>query len=109
MEAAMSWLFILLQFAFPHTAAYAQQVKKDVVVSVTYTLEKPKDVCISTFELADVEWSNPTRVVCLEDIHQVGDSHLFQGERIDMVNFMVLVRYPSGKADIIYLTTKVDT
>lgn len=96
-------------FSIPETAAYAQQVKKDVVVAITYTTEIPKDVCIGVYELADTEWSSPTSTVCVDKIHQVGDVIVFKGERIDLVNFQVVVRYPSGKTNILYLVWKLDT
>jgi hypothetical protein len=108
----MRFLLILAQsmlFAVPVTSAYAQQIKKDVAVAVTYTLEKPKDVCISSYELADTDYRQPLKVICVKDIHPVGNIEMFRGERLDMVNFMVIVRYPSGKSDVIYLSTVINT
>lgn len=107
----MSIVLLLLQFlfAFPVTSAYAVQVKKDVVVSVTYTTETPVDVCTYAYEIADTNMVNPTNRHCWKPKNNIGDTDTWVGERLDMTNFKVSVKYPSGKLDEVFLTLKINT
>lgn len=106
-------LLLLLQlvspFLFPMTSAYAAPDHKDVVVFITYTDQTPITVCASIYALDDVEMQNPTQVKCVDKIHAIGDSIIFQDLRIDEANFMVLVKYPTGPSIPIYMLQKIWT
>lgn len=96
-------------FAFPITNAYAQQVKQNVVVSVTYTEVLPVTACTFIYELADEEMVSPVDSHCWKPVSPVGDFDTWTNLRLDMVNFEVLVKYTDGQVVKIYLTTKINT
>lgn len=103
-------LLLLAQlFAVPVTSAYALQSKQDVIVSVTYTDQKPIDVCTYLYALEDREWSQPIDQHCWKPTSAIGDLDVWKGQRLDMVNFKVSVSYPSGAPVDIFLTVKLDT
>ncbi len=102
-------LLVLVQFAFPVTNAYAQQVKEDVVVSVTYELMKPSRVCVSTYALEDGEMVSPLSNQCWKPTTDVGDLFTLEKLRIDEFNFKVVVDYSTRPPVTIYLAWKVNT
>lgn len=104
-----SLLLVLQLFQLPVTSAYAVQIKDNVVISVTYTTEKAVEVCTYKHALDDEEWTQPLERNCFKPTSAVGDFSTWQNERIDMVNFKVVVRYQNGKSDVIYLTTRINT
>lgn len=104
----MIWLLLAQLFVFPVTNAYAVQIKKDVVISVTYTETLPIEVCTYAYSLDDVELSQPTATHCWKPESPIGDFDTWKDERIDMVNFKVVVRYPTQTVEI-YLTQKLNS
>lgn len=101
-------LLLLAQFAVAVTNAYAQQVKGSVIVSVTYTAERPIDVCVYVYELGDAELLHPTDRHCWKPDNDIGDNDVWPETRLDMVNFKVSVKYPSSVVETV-LVWKVDT
>ena len=104
----MTGLLLALQLAVPITNAYAQQVKDSVIVSVTYTAERPIDVCVFVYELGDAELLHPADRHCWKPDNDIGDNHVWADTRLNMVNFKVSVKYPSGMVEAM-LVWKVDT
>lgn len=96
----MTWLLLLQLFAFPVTNAYAVQVKQDVVVMVTYETTLPITVCVSSYSLDDPDLLQPLDSHCWTPTTVVGDIDTWKGERLDMVNFKVTVRYADKLVDI---------
>lgn len=104
----MTWLLALQLFAFPVTSAYAQQVKQNVIIAVTYAETKPIDVCVTAHALDDVDMRFPTARHCWQPKSVIGDVDNWPNERIDMVNFRVTVKYPT-RMDTIDLVWRFDT
>ena len=96
-------------FAFPVTHAYALQVKRDVIVTVTYETSIPKEVCVEAFNLEDPEMLNPADEHCWAPKNVIGDFDTWEKQSINNYNFRVTVRYPSGKIVIINLTSFVNS
>lgn len=106
----MTALLLVLQFfAFPITSAYAVQVKSNVVVSVTYIDIMPTSACVSTYALDDVEMTAPLDTHCWKPTNSIGEFDTWENERIDMVNFKVVVRYPNRPPVEIALVMKLNT
>jgi len=107
----MAILLLLAQLvALPVTSAYAQQIKKDVVVAVTYTDTVPLQVCSFAYESDDEQMRNPIgEPHCVAKPSPVGDFIVWRNERLDLVNLEVIVRYPGGKTERIRLATRLDT
>lgn len=95
----------LLLNGFPRAevGANAHQLNKDVIITVTYDEEQPTEVCIQRFDYADTEWGNPLATYCLTPKNYASDIYVWENARLDMDNFLVLVRYSSGKIVPIYL------
>lgn len=102
------WLLTLQLFALPVSNGYAVQVKSDVVVSVTYTNERPERVCTFLYALDDGEMKYPLDTHCWAPKNVVGDLDVWPNMRIDDGNFVVLIRYPSSEVKI-YLVSKINT
>lgn len=108
MRVLLTAQVLLNSFTFPVTHAYAQQVKSDVVVSVTYTQEIPRRVCTESFALDDPDMAQPLDTHCWTPTNPIGDVDTWKGERLDFVNFQVIVFYASGPV-VIALTTRVNS
>lgn len=109
----MKWLATLqlasTLFDLPITSAYAVQWKKDVMVSVTYTTEKPRIVCTEVFPLEDHEMLMSTDSHCWSPKDNIGDIDVWENQDINNVNFRVTVQYPSGEIVVINLTAILNT
>jgi len=102
-------LLALVQlFAVPVTSTYAQQVKKDVVISITYEVEKPIKVCTYLHDLDDPELLAPRDAHCWVPSNGVGDFDVRTGMRLDEANYEVVVTYPSKRV-VIYLNQRINT
>lgn len=97
-------------FAYPITNAYATQVKKDVVVTVSYTLETPTSVCVFLYDYEDTDMTAPKGSHCwTPEKNSIHDFDVWEGARLDEGNFQVVVKYPRSPDVILYLMTKVNT
>ncbi len=105
----IAWLLGLQLFAFPQTSAYAMQVRSAVVVSVTYADTIPTKACTFVYALDDAGWKAPLDSHCWTPKSVVGDLDTWKDMRLDEFNFHVIVTYPDGHADLIYLTVKINT
>lgn len=97
----ISFVLVLVQFFYPVTNAYAAQVKKDVVISVTYTEVVPISVCTYAYSPEDVDMREPFGSHCWAPKSPIGDLDVWKDERLDMVNFKVVVKYPKDTVTII--------
>lgn len=104
-------LGLAAQFLFPKpiTHAYALQVKKDVVVSVTYTDQIPRETCVEAFGLDDPAMLAATKEHCWKPETSLGDLDVWEGESINDWNFRVTVRYPNGEVVVINLTSYLNS
>ena len=105
----IAWLLALQLFALPVTNAYAAQIRGSVVVSVTYADTLPTRACTFVYALDDASWASPVDSHCWKPTSVIGDLDTWQGMRIDDANFEVVVKYPDGHSDLIYLTVKINT
>lgn len=107
-----SVLLLILQlalFAHPITSAYAGQVKRDVVVNITFADERPTKVCVSFHALDDASLMYPVDTHCWVPTSDIGSLDTWQGTRLDDGNWKVTVIYPRHPTDTIYLVMRVNT
>ena len=105
----IAWLLALQLFALPVTSAYAMQVRGAVVVSVTYADTIPTKACTFVYALDDASWSAPLDSHCWKPTSVIGDLDTWKDMRLDEFNYQVMVSYPDGHSDKIYLTVRINT
>jgi hypothetical protein len=103
-------LLALQLFTHPITGAYAAQVKKDVVISVTFADVRPSKVCTHLYATDDVDMLHDIdRPHCWTPKNSVASLDVWPNLRLDDGNFKVVVSYSNRPDETFALVMKVNT
>lgn len=104
-------LLLALQILFTHpvTNAYAGQVKRDVVVSVTFADTRPSKVCTYFYAIEDADFAYALDAHCWAPKTDIGSLDVWTNIRLDDGNFKVIISYRDRPDESIYLVMKVST
>jgi hypothetical protein len=107
----MTILLLILQLltAKPITNSYAGQVKKDVVISVTFTDERPTRVCSYLYATDDEAMAHSIDAHCYTPKNDIGIFDLWPNMRLDEGNWKVIITYPHQATDVVYLVARVNS
>jgi hypothetical protein len=106
------WLLLaqlLTSFAYPISHGFAQQLERDIVLTITYTEQSATRVCITSYAIADTDMQYAIETRCLTPSSPIGDVDVWKDRRLDQLNFLVTITYDDGHVDPLYIWKRIDT